>query len=141
MKKLLLVAAGVAGYVLGTRAGRERYEQIRTQSSKVWNSPTVQHGVDEASDVAKQAAGAAGSKVADAAQSAGSTVSEKVSERLSGSGDDAKVAGVDVDGPPAAVSDPAAPTPGSSSKPLSKDTPTSAAAPPTAGDLDPNKNL
>ena len=28
MSKLTLIAAGAAGYVLGTRAGRERYEQI-----------------------------------------------------------------------------------------------------------------
>ena len=29
MKKLMLLVAGGVGYVLGTRAGRERYEQIK----------------------------------------------------------------------------------------------------------------
>ena len=72
MKKLLLIGAAAAGYVLGTKAGRERYEQIKRQSSKLWNSEPVQHGVHEAEGVAKHAASAAGTKVADAASTAGS---------------------------------------------------------------------
>ena len=78
MNKLLLIGAAAAGYVLGTKAGRERYEQIKRQSSKVWNSEPVQHGVHEAEEVAKQAASAAGTKVADAASTAGSRVAAKV---------------------------------------------------------------
>ncbi len=78
MKKLLLIGAAAAGYVLGTKAGRERYEQIKTQSSKLWNSGPVQQGVHEAEGVAKQAASAAGAKVADAASTAGSKVAAKV---------------------------------------------------------------
>ena len=78
MKKLLLIGAAAAGYVLGTKAGRERYEQIKRQSSKVWNSEPVQHGVHEAEGVAKHAASAAGTKVADAASTAGSKVAAKV---------------------------------------------------------------
>lgn len=142
MKKLLVIAAAAAGYVLGTRAGRARYEQIREQSSKVWNSPTVQHGVDEAAERARHAAAAAGSTVTDAASSAASTaagkVTEKVSETFSGSGD---TSDVDLDGPPAATPDPQAPKPGSADGPLPRTTPTSVSAPPTAGDLDPNKHL
>lgn len=78
MKKLLLIGAAAAGYVLGTKAGRERYEQIKRQSSKLWNSESVQHGVHEAEGVAKQAASAASAKVADAASTAGSKVAAKV---------------------------------------------------------------
>lgn len=78
MKKLLLIGAVAAGYVLGARAGRERYEQIKRQSTKVWNSDPVQQGVHEAEGVAKQAASAAGSKVADAASTAGQRVAAKV---------------------------------------------------------------
>lgn len=37
----LVVGLGV-GYVLGTRAGRERFEQIKRQSLKVWNLDPVQ---------------------------------------------------------------------------------------------------
>jgi hypothetical protein len=78
VKKLLLIGAAAAGYVLGTKAGRERYEQIKRQSSKLWNSEPVQHGVHEAEGVAKHAASAAGTKVADVASTAGSKVVNKV---------------------------------------------------------------
>ncbi len=78
MNKLLLIGAAAAGYVFGTKAGRERYEQIKRQSSKLWNSEPVQQGVHEAEGVAKHAASTAGSKVADAASTAGSKVAAKV---------------------------------------------------------------
>lgn len=78
MKKLPILVAFGAGYVLGAKAGRERYEQIQRQSSKVWNSGPVQQGVQEAETVAKQAASAAGEKVVDAATTAGSKVVAKV---------------------------------------------------------------
>jgi len=42
----LVVGLGV-GYVLGTRAGRERYEQIKTQWLKVWHLDPVQDRVNE----------------------------------------------------------------------------------------------
>lgn len=42
----LVVGLGV-GYVLGTRAGRERYEQIKTQWLKVWHLDPVQDRVTE----------------------------------------------------------------------------------------------
>ena len=42
----LVVGLGV-GYVLGTRAGQERYEQIKTQWLKVWNLDPVQEKVDQ----------------------------------------------------------------------------------------------
>lgn len=43
----LVVGLGV-GYVLGTRAGRERYEQIKKQWLKVWNLDPVQRQVQTA---------------------------------------------------------------------------------------------
>ncbi len=43
----LVVGLGV-GYVLGTRAGRERYEQIKTQWLKVWHTDPVQNQVIKA---------------------------------------------------------------------------------------------
>ncbi len=46
-KLLLLVGAGV-GYVLGARAGRERYDQIADQANKLWTDPRVQTKVEEA---------------------------------------------------------------------------------------------
>jgi len=48
--KILLVVGLVLGYILGARAGRERYEQIRAGAEKVWQDPRVQrqvHTVEE----------------------------------------------------------------------------------------------
>ncbi|GAA2942698.1 hypothetical protein GCM10010458_29810 [Microbacterium luteolum] len=42
----LVVGLGV-GYVLGTRAGRERYEQIKTQWLKLYHLDPVQEQVDK----------------------------------------------------------------------------------------------
>jgi methyl coenzyme M reductase beta subunit len=45
MTKLLFVAGLGTGFVLGSRAGRERYEQIRSTAQSVWESPAVQQAV------------------------------------------------------------------------------------------------
>ncbi|WP_127473443.1 hypothetical protein [Microbacterium sulfonylureivorans] len=51
-----LVVGLAIGYVLGTRAGRERYEQIKTQWLKVWNLDPVQQQVGKVKDFATSAA-------------------------------------------------------------------------------------
>lgn len=43
--KFAFVVGAAVGYVLGTRAGRERYEQIKRGAQTVWNTPPVQRGV------------------------------------------------------------------------------------------------
>lgn len=48
--RLLFVAGAALGYVLGSRAGRARYEQIKTVSGKIWNSNSVQKGVHGVED-------------------------------------------------------------------------------------------
>lgn len=40
--KLTFVAGVGIGYVLGTRAGRERFDQIAGKAKQFWNSETVQ---------------------------------------------------------------------------------------------------
>ena len=57
MKNRLVFGAGMGvGYVLGTRAGRGAYEQLRTRAQKVWNSPTVQDRVSSTTDTIKSKA-------------------------------------------------------------------------------------
>jgi hypothetical protein len=56
MKKLLVLVAGGVGYVLGTRAGRERYEQIKGAANRVRNDPRVQEKASHAADVAREKA-------------------------------------------------------------------------------------
>lgn len=63
IKKLVILGAGAAGYVLGAKAGRERYEQITQQAQKLRSNPTVQQKVEEAKGVAKETANAATEKV------------------------------------------------------------------------------
>ena len=50
--KLLFVTGIAVGYVLGARAGRQRYEQIKSAAESVWNTPVIQSGVDSAKDFA-----------------------------------------------------------------------------------------
>jgi hypothetical protein len=40
--KLMFITGLAAGFVLGSRAGREKYEEIRANAKKVWENPTVQ---------------------------------------------------------------------------------------------------
>ena len=81
MKKLALLIAGGIGYVLGARAGRERYDQIRGAALKVKQNPTVQEKAHQAADLAREKAPVVTDKVKDVAGAA----AEKV--RPSGSSD------------------------------------------------------
>ena len=67
-KILFVVGLGV-GYVLGTRAGRERYEQIRKAAERVWNQPSVQQGVGTVKEFATARVGDLGETVLDGVKS------------------------------------------------------------------------
>ncbi len=85
MKKLTLLLAAGAGYVLGTRAGRERYEQIKKTALRVKDDPRVQEKAHQAADVARETAKEKAPVVKDAVTSAAATVADKVTP--SGGGD------------------------------------------------------
>ncbi|MFD7920458.1 YtxH domain-containing protein [Streptomyces sp. NPDC059740] len=46
--RLTFVAGLAAGYVLGTRAGRERYEQLRAAARRVAGNPAVRNTAESA---------------------------------------------------------------------------------------------
>ncbi|MEC9053276.1 MAG: hypothetical protein VX494_15620 [Actinomycetota bacterium] len=75
MSKLSLIAGLGVGYVLGARAGRERYEQLKAGAQKVARDPRVQSAADRAADQARAqteaAVATAKEKVQDAAQGVG----------------------------------------------------------------------
>ena len=73
--KITLLVGGAVGYVLGTRAGRERYEQIKSQAQSVWKSPKVQEKATQAQDFARQKAPVVKDKAAGAAAAAKDKVS------------------------------------------------------------------
>lgn len=54
-KLVLLIGVGI-GYVLGARAGRGRYEQIRQSVSRFWSDPRVQHQMQNVEDFARDKA-------------------------------------------------------------------------------------
>lgn len=54
-KLVLLVGIGI-GYVLGARAGRGRYEEIKRAVQGFWNDPRVQQQVEKVEDFAKDKA-------------------------------------------------------------------------------------
>jgi hypothetical protein len=74
MKKLTLLVAGGVGYVLGARAGRERYDQIKKMATRVKEDPRVQEKAQQAADLAKEKAPVVKDKVSSAASSAADKV-------------------------------------------------------------------
>ena len=48
MSKIMMATAFGAGYVLGARAGRERYEQLSAKAQELWGHPKVQEQADKA---------------------------------------------------------------------------------------------
>ncbi|MBB5634109.1 ElaB/YqjD/DUF883 family membrane-anchored ribosome-binding protein [Cryobacterium mesophilum] len=69
LKLLFIVGLGV-GYVLGARAGRPRYEQIKAKATDAWEDPRVQKIVTETQDFFKDAAPVVQEKVVQGAKAA-----------------------------------------------------------------------
>lgn len=91
MSKLTILAAAAVGYVLGARAGRERYDEIAEAARGVWSNPTVQRGKDKTQEAAvrtgRDAGRAVGAKAGEAGRKVGETASDAV-DRLRSSGSD-----------------------------------------------------
>lgn len=95
MRGKILFAAGLAvGYVLGTRAGRERYEQLKNAAKGFWNDPRVQHRVDQVEDFVKEKAPEVAEFVSDGAK--------KVVDQVTGRGAKKPVAAKPATAKPAA---------------------------------------
>lgn len=81
-KAAFLLGAGV-GYVLGSKAGHARYEQIKLKADRFMHDDRVQSAMASAKDKLGEAAEATGAavkdKVADAAAEAGEAIKSKVS--------------------------------------------------------------
>lgn len=72
--KLVFVVGLAAGYVLGARAGRRRFESIKGHARDVWESDSVQSAVssvqEKAAEVAKDQSAVLKDKVAEAVDAA-----------------------------------------------------------------------
>ncbi|MET9151875.1 YtxH domain-containing protein [Streptomyces griseoflavus] len=69
--RLTFVAGAALGYVLGTKAGRERYEQLRRSAQQLTQNPAVRNTAESASRQSRE--------FADKAYQA---VSHKVGDRM-----------------------------------------------------------
>lgn len=83
--KILFVTGLGLGYVLGTRAGREKYEQLKSAAMKFWNDPRVQRQVDAAESFVKDKAPDVAEFVSDNAKKVVSQVTGKKPAGRSGS--------------------------------------------------------
>jgi len=77
--KFGLAVGLAAGYVLGTRAGRQRYEQIRRWWGQLSSSPTVHRATDRAQAVAGEGARRALYGVQSGVERAGGAVKDRLS--------------------------------------------------------------
>lgn len=84
MGKLTFIAGLAAGYVLGARAGRQRYEQLRGMAMKVKSNPKVQSTAQKAAETAKEAAPVVKDKVVGAAGAATQKVRSDSSDTTNG---------------------------------------------------------
>jgi len=52
--KIMFVLGAAAGYVVGTRTGRQGYERLKKQANDFWHNPKVQNTVSQAEDFARE---------------------------------------------------------------------------------------
>ncbi|GAA1725057.1 hypothetical protein [Aeromicrobium alkaliterrae] len=76
LRKTTILGAAAVGYVLGARAGRERYEQIVSAAGRVKSDPHVQKAAHQAQDYAAQQAPVVKEKAQAAAQQAAEKAAE-----------------------------------------------------------------
>ncbi|MDL4771334.1 YtxH domain-containing protein [Spirillospora sp. NBC_01491] len=78
------IAGAAVGYVLGTKAGRERYEQIKRTSRRVAENPTVQEAAGVVRAKGEELAGAAKDRAGDLATNARDRVPDQIGDRIPG---------------------------------------------------------
>lgn len=86
MAKLTFLAGAATGYVLGARAGHNRYEQIRQQWQRFLANPKVQDTRSQLTQQANQLISQGKSRVSSARQQGGSGSSGTSSSEFSGAG-------------------------------------------------------
>ena len=74
--KTIVIAAGAAGvgYVLGTRSGRARFEELKTRANELAHDPRVKEGVATVAGEVKKNAGRLPDPVAGVVRSAAEQV-------------------------------------------------------------------
>jgi hypothetical protein len=110
--KLLFIVGGLAGYVLGARAGRKRYDQIAAAANDFWNAKPVQRRVSEVRDFALEAVGDAPVALFKAGKKAVNSMQSKKTDASAS----APRSGTATGAPPATPGSPASPSPARSGR-------------------------
>jgi hypothetical protein len=77
--RLTFVAGLVIGYVLGTKAGRERYEKLKKSARQVAQNPAVRNTAESAAHQSREIAGRAYHAVSD---KVGDRLPDSVAQRV-----------------------------------------------------------
>ena len=111
-KKLTLAAAAGAGYVLGAKAGTQRYEQIVSKAREIAGMPAVQNATatvkETAAPIVDSAKTTVGEKVSNAADKANEKVSSSGGSGTGGASRGASGTGAATGATPAAGAAPSA---------------------------------
>ncbi|MFV5991096.1 YtxH domain-containing protein [Streptomyces sp. NPDC056231] len=95
MRYRLTFIAGLAlGYVLGTRAGRERYEQMKKSARQFAQNPAVRNSAESAAQTGREFAGKAYHAVSD---KVGEKMPASVAERMRSLRDRSRGQGIEDD--------------------------------------------
>ncbi|WGD37649.1 hypothetical protein [Lysinibacter sp. HNR] len=86
--KIAFILGALLGYVLGARAGRKRYEQIKAGAEKVWNTPPVQTAAEHVKDFLGAQGTAAQSFAGDAVRAGLALLAERLSSPRGGATED-----------------------------------------------------
>jgi len=81
MKRMLILGAGAVGFLLGSRAGRQPYEQFMRAVGQLKDDPRVQEKAQQGARLVRDQAPVVADKVAGAAK----TATDKVTSSVSGS--------------------------------------------------------
>ncbi|MER7735770.1 YtxH domain-containing protein [Streptomyces erythrochromogenes] len=79
--KVTFVVGLALGYVLGTRAGRERYEQLKKSARQIAQNPAVRNAAETAGHTGREYAGKAFSVVS---EKVGDAVPDSLAGRVRG---------------------------------------------------------
>jgi hypothetical protein len=80
--KIIFVLGVATGYVVGTRVGRQGYENLKKQANEVWHSPQVQKTVANAGEFARDKIPVVGDFVGDLTQQASAQVDDAAHKHL-----------------------------------------------------------
>lgn len=79
MKGKVLFGAGIAaGYILGSRSGREAYEKLKARAAALWESEPVQDKVTAATAAVKEKTPEVSEQLGEAARRAGTVIGSAV---------------------------------------------------------------